>query len=68
MTLQALRDGGKRALASALAALERDPENAATQTLLDAAWRQPRAHRKAGGCAGGAQGKSGLTDLRLDLE
>lgn len=43
MTLQALRDGGKRALASALAALERDPENAATQALLDAAWRQPRA-------------------------
>ena len=44
MTLQALRDGGKRALASALAALERDPENAATQALLDAAWRQPTAH------------------------
>jgi len=44
MTLQALREGGKRALASALAALERDPENAATQTLLDAAWRQPTGH------------------------
>ncbi len=44
MTLQALRDGGKRALAAALAALERDPDNAATQALLDAAWRQPRAH------------------------
>ena len=43
MTLQALRDGGKRALAAALAALERDPDNAATQALLDAAWRQPRA-------------------------
>ncbi|WP_296338905.1 ATP/GTP-binding protein [Reyranella sp.] len=42
--LQALRDGGKRALASALAALERDPENATTQALLDAAWRQPCAH------------------------
>ena len=44
MTLQALRDGGKRALAAALAALERDPDNAATQALLDAAWRQPCAH------------------------
>ncbi|TAJ37123.1 MAG: methylmalonyl Co-A mutase-associated GTPase MeaB [Reyranella sp.] len=44
MMLQALRDGGKRALASALAALERDPENATTQALLDAAWRQPCAH------------------------
>jgi LAO/AO transport system kinase len=44
MTLQALREGGKRALAAALAALERDPENATTQALLDAAWRQPRAH------------------------
>ncbi|NDH61319.1 MAG: methylmalonyl Co-A mutase-associated GTPase MeaB [Alphaproteobacteria bacterium] len=43
MTLQALRDGGKRALAAALAALERDPDSAATQALLDAAWRQPRA-------------------------
>ena len=43
MTLQALRDGGKRALAAALATLERDPDNAATQALLDAAWRQPRA-------------------------
>ncbi len=44
MTLQALRDGGKRALAAALAALERDPDNVATQALLDAAWRQPCAH------------------------
>lgn len=44
MSLQALRDGGKRALAAALAALERDPDDAATQALLDAAWRQPRAH------------------------
>ena len=44
MTLQALRGGGKRALASALAALERDPENATSQALLDAAWRQPRGH------------------------
>ena len=44
MSLQALRDGGKRALAEALAALERDPDNAATRALLDAAWRQPRAH------------------------
>ncbi len=44
MTLSALRKGGKRALASALAALERDPEDATTQALLDVAWRQPRAH------------------------
>lgn len=44
MTLQALRGGGKRALAAALAALERDSNSAATQALLDAAWRQPRAH------------------------
>ncbi|OFW98240.1 MAG: ArgK protein [Alphaproteobacteria bacterium RIFCSPHIGHO2_12_FULL_66_14] len=44
MTLQALRDSGKRALASALAALERDPENTTSQALLDAAWRQPSGH------------------------
>ena len=44
MSLQALRDGGKRALAAALAALERDPDNPATRALLDAAWRHPRAH------------------------
>lgn len=48
MTLQALRQdgkgGGKRALASALAALERDPDGPQTQALLDAAWRSPRAH------------------------
>lgn len=44
MTLAALRLEGKRALAGALAALERDPESEASQLLLDAAWRQPRAH------------------------
>jgi len=44
MTLQALRGGGKRALASALAALERDPDGAEAQTLLDVAWRSPGAH------------------------
>jgi LAO/AO transport system kinase len=44
MTLDALRAGGKRALAAALAGLERDPESEAAQALLDAAWRAPRAH------------------------
>jgi LAO/AO transport system kinase len=52
MTLQALRQdgqgsgpgGGKRALAAALAQLERDPDGAPAQALLDAAWREPRAH------------------------
>lgn len=49
MTLDALRSasgtmGGKRALAAALAGLERDPDGAAAQALLDAAWREPRAH------------------------
>jgi LAO/AO transport system kinase len=48
MTLSALRpDGkgvGKRALASALARLERDPDGEAAQALLDAAWREPSAH------------------------
>ncbi len=44
MTLDALRGGGKRALAVALAALERDPDGAASQLLLDEAWRAPRAH------------------------
>jgi len=47
MTLSALRrtaDGGKRALAAALARLERDPDSEAAQALLDAAWREPRAH------------------------
>jgi LAO/AO transport system kinase len=44
MTLLALRQGGKRALASALAGLERDPESETAQALLDAVWRQPQAH------------------------
>jgi LAO/AO transport system kinase len=44
MTLLALRDGGKRALAAALAGLERDPEGEKAQALLDAAWREPKAH------------------------
>jgi LAO/AO transport system kinase len=44
MTLLALRDGGKRALAAALADLERDPEGEKAQALLDAAWRDPKAH------------------------
>lgn len=43
MTLAALRTEGKRALAAALAGLERDPESEASQALLDAAWREPRA-------------------------
>ena len=48
MSLSLLRsieqEGGKRALASALADLERDPDGPSTQALLDAAWRAPRAH------------------------
>jgi LAO/AO transport system kinase len=44
MSLSALRQGGKRALAAALAELERDSDGAAAQCLLDAAWREPRAH------------------------
>ena len=44
MTLLALRDGGKRALAAALADLERDPEGEKAQALLDVAWREPKAH------------------------
>ena len=44
MTLSALRQDGKRALAAALAALERDPDGAAAQALLDAAWRAPARH------------------------
>lgn len=44
MTLAALRNDGKRALAAALAGLERDPESETSQALLDAAWREPRAH------------------------
>ncbi|HEX9326577.1 MAG TPA: methylmalonyl Co-A mutase-associated GTPase MeaB [Reyranella sp.] len=44
MTLSALRDGGKRALAAALAGLERNPEGEKAQALLDAAWREPKAH------------------------
>ena len=44
MTLTGLRHGGKRALAAALAGLERDPDGAAAQALLDAAWREPNAH------------------------
>ncbi|MGQ3301480.1 ArgK/MeaB family GTPase [Reyranella sp.] len=44
MTLAALRTDGKRALAAALAGLERDPDSETSQALLDAAWREPRAH------------------------
>jgi len=48
MSLEALRpsekgSGGKRALAAALATLERDPDGEDAQALLDAAWRAPRA-------------------------
>jgi LAO/AO transport system kinase len=42
MSLDALRP--KRALASALAALERDSDSDSSQRLLDEAWRHPRAH------------------------
>jgi LAO/AO transport system kinase len=49
MSLEVLRPrseggGGKRALATALAALERDPDGDTTRRLLDQAWRSPRAH------------------------
>jgi len=44
MTLADLRVGGKRALAAALAELERDPDGQKSQALLDIAWREPRAH------------------------
>jgi len=49
MTLAALRrssegGGGKRALAAALAALERNPDTGQSQRLLDEAWRHPIAH------------------------
>ncbi|HTE83053.1 MAG TPA: methylmalonyl Co-A mutase-associated GTPase MeaB, partial [Reyranella sp.] len=49
MSLDALRPvaqggGGKRALAAALASLERDPASDKAQRLLDEAWRRPRAH------------------------
>jgi LAO/AO transport system kinase len=44
MTLEALRQGGKRALAAALARLERNPESDESQALLDAAWRAPGGH------------------------
>jgi LAO/AO transport system kinase len=47
MTLLALRDGGKRALAAALADLERNPEGEKAQALLDAAWREPYAQNVA---------------------
>ena len=45
MTLAALQPGGggKRALAQALARMERDPDSAEAQALLDEAWRHPRA-------------------------
>jgi len=42
MTLDAL--ASKRALASALAALERDSDSDGSQRLLDEAWRRPKAH------------------------
>ena len=42
--LGALRAGGKRALAAALAQIEAAPDEAETVALLDAAWADPRAH------------------------
>jgi len=42
--LEALHRGGKRALAAALARLERNPESDESQALLDAAWRAPGGH------------------------
>jgi GTPase len=47
MTLSALRHGGKRALAAALAGLEREPDGEEAQALLDAAWREPHAQNVA---------------------
>ena len=44
LSLAALAAGGKPALASALARLERAPEDTDTLALLDAAYAQPRAH------------------------
>ena len=44
MTLAALRDGGKRALAAALVDLERDGDSAGALALLDEAWRNSKAH------------------------
>ena len=44
VALGAMRQGGKRALASALARLERNPESAESQALLEAAWRAPGGH------------------------
>jgi LAO/AO transport system kinase len=43
-SLDALRSGGKAALAAALARLESHPDDAATLDLLDAAYAAPRAH------------------------
>jgi LAO/AO transport system kinase len=44
LSLAALAAGGKAALASALARLERAPQDLDTLALLDAAYAQPRAH------------------------
>jgi LAO/AO transport system kinase len=43
MTLDGLRQGGKRALAAALAALERHPDSDAAHLLLASAWHEPKA-------------------------
>ena len=49
MTLAALRDGGKRALAAALVDLERDGDSAGALALLDEAWRTSKSlTRKSG--------------------
>ncbi len=58
MSLDALRRGGKRALAAALAGLERDPEGDAAQALLDAAWRDP--HGRMGAQVVGVTGPPGV--------
>lgn len=44
ITLQALRDGGKIALARALSFIEANPDSSQTRSLLSSAYAEPQAH------------------------
>ena len=65
-TLEDLRAGGKRAMATALSAIEQHPNAREVLTLLDEAWEDPRAH-VLGFTGPPGVGKSTLLNSLIDL-